>query len=206
MNLGEFHDLIAVEAGKGSTLDTIIPAKVRQAARWLEQNYNLKYMDRYVGFTFDLGVTNPRAIEFPSHRVKRFNFFRIVQDTGEYQYLQPVDPQDVTATEDGEPSGYWLDGRDYLWLDNTPVEALVAELSYIEYTDWDSLVDEDEPWLLTHAEQAMIGQTIMLLTPTMRQPGLFQTYKLMRDEGLKALVDADNELLLGAAGASMNYS
>jgi hypothetical protein len=198
MDLGTFKDNIRLEANKGSSLDSIIPAKIRQAAFFLEDNYDLPYMRRFVEFS-----TSARSFQQPE-RIKAIEWLRLVQKDGYFRYLPHVESQDISRRRDAEPEGWWLDANEYLWFDNAPTEELTFEMVYTRFTDWPT-DDDASPWLLRFGEQAMVGQTMLLLLPYMREVELGQSYKLMRDEALNTMLRRVDEHNFSAAEMRMRY-
>lgn len=198
MDLGTFKQNIRDEANKGKTLDNIIPAKIRQAAFFFEANYDLPYMRRYVEF-----VVSERSFQQPE-RIKKIEFLRQVRADGFFDYIPHIEPQDASSRDEGPPEGFWLDANEYVWFDNKPKEELTFELYYLRYTDWPT-EDSASHWLLDFAEQAMVGQTMLLLLPYMREQNLGQSYKLMRDEALNVMTRAQDEFDYSGMDTRMRY-
>lgn len=204
MILSAFHTAISRECNKGARLDDVIPDYTRRAARFIERQHSLKYMERFVTFTVLAAAAEPRAVAFPNTRVKAINFLRYLNSDSEFNYLGQVDPQTVVANESAVPTGYWMDGLDYLWFDNTPQENIAMEFSFIEYTAWPTDTTK-EPWLLANAEEVMIAQTMMLMSGVAREPGWMELYKEMKAEGLQTLFVADEEMKASSRSESMIY-
>lgn len=113
-------------------------------------------------------------------------------------YLPRIDPTHMTEVLTRQASGWWLDGMDYIWLDNTPDQDYNAEMDYFQFSPWEELDDEETNWLLTYGEDVMFYQSMMMLGGTTRQnSGTYQKYKLLRDESLKTLLNTDYDLQEG---------
>jgi len=203
MSLADFHSTVSSNVNKGTLHDAVIPAFVKQAGRWMERNYSFKYMERFVTFAIDPTSTYPRSIALPE-RFKSFNFIRIINADGSYSILNQVDPEDVISNDQATPTGYWLDGLDYIWMDNTPSEIVNLEMSYIQYADWPVSPYIETPWLLENGEEILLAQTMMLMAPLLREPDLLTLYKAIRDEGLRTLTLADEELRSSNRNEVMN--
>lgn len=204
MILSAFHSMVSTECNKGTRLDAFIPTRTMMAARVIERAQSLKYMERFVTFTTDYTAMEPRAVAFPNSRVKAINFLRWMNTDGEYAYLTQVDPQTVVARESGYPTGYWMDGLDYLWFDNTPGVNIDFEFSFWQYTDWPTDTAQ-EPWLAANAVDLLLAETMFLLAPKAREPAWLQLYQPMKDEGLRTLITADEELKASSRDESMIY-
>jgi hypothetical protein len=204
MILSAFHTAISREVNKKTRFDDLIPDYVRRAARFIERQHSLKYMERFVTFTVDAAATEPRAVAFPNSRVKAINFLRYADSDSKYYYVGQVDPTTVAAAESGNPTGYWMDGLDYLWFDNVVKANLAMEFSFIEYTLWPTDTAQ-EPWLLAHAEDLMIAQTMLMMAPVAREPGWKELYSDMKAEGLQSLFVADEEMKASSRDESMIY-
>lgn len=206
MNLGEFHALVSRETTMAPHFDLEIPSYVKRAARFIERNQDMEYMRKYVEFTLNAAASQPRSIPFFNNRVKDFIFFRYpitqgwppgyenpVSTEGSWFYLTQVDPRDVAGNADGPPSAYWLDGRDCIWFDNKPGTDIDMQASWYEYTDWPT-DPASEPWLVTDMEDLLLGQTMMFLSPRAREPEWIGLYRPQRDEGLRTLHLAEEQL------------
>ena len=197
MNLTDFTALVKTTAKRGSTLDSVIPVFIRSSVKWLERNYTLQYMRKYASFTLDPESANPRAISFPNDRVKELDFIRFLGANGSYSYPRKVDPQELSGSISGMPEAYWLDGVDFIWWDNTPVEETEGEIKYTQYTDWAAVGGSDEPWILKHADDLILAQTMLLIAPYIRDPALAAQFKPLRDEAIRTLVLADEAFQQG---------
>ncbi len=199
MSLGTFKTLVSDEVNKGSLHDAAIASRIKMAAKWFERNLPMKYMHRWVSFTIDPLAAEPRLI-IPPPRVRNYEFVRIVKSDGTFGYLNKIEAMDVGRVEEGTPKQFWLDGRENLVLDTTPVESLSAEMGYFQYSDWNGLGDTQDHWLLSDAEDAMLAQTMLLMAAFLREGLEFvQRYKLMRDEAIVTITSAEEDFAHGAA-------
>lgn len=203
MDLADFHTLVSSEINKGTLFDDVIPDYTRRSARWLERNYDFKHMERFVSFTVDSSATEPRAVSLPE-RCKSIEWLRIVNSDGSYTYLTQVDGSDVTGDDETTPTGYWLDGVEYFWFDNTPQEDLNMEMCYLQFTDWPTDTSQT-PWFVANAEDVLLGQTIIMMAPRMREPKLKAIYQEMRDEGLRTITLSDEGMRASNRSESMVY-
>lgn len=202
MNLGEFHSEVSSFLKRGTALDSVIPTFVRQAARFLERNYNFLYMERFVETTV---VAGDRYIILPSTRVKQVNFFRWRDGEGEFSYLRTVNPKDQLAWGDVRPSGYWRDGSVGLVLDSVTDATLEGELQIVEMTDWPTNPNS-EHWLIDNAEDVLLAQSMMIAATSQRDTAMYQVYLNARNEGLKTIIDSDIEARFSNSDQVMQYS
>ena len=205
MDLDAFKALVLQDINKPSTSATRIASAVAQAGQFIERNYSLQYMNRFVSFSFDTASSEPRSITLPS-RPKSIEFVRIVKDDGTFHYVKRVDPRDVSGVKTDIPDGYWMDGFDYLWFDNTPGEDYPAEMGYAQKTDWSGMVGSATHWLFDNAEDVLLSRSILMLSPFLRQPKLMQLYKPMWDEGIRTLLLEDEETKYVGRDESMIYA
>lgn len=211
MNLTQANELLLRYLGRGSSFTAQAMAALRQAALWIEQNNTLTYMQRVGTVTVRADADRPRVVAFPTHRLKAFRFARAVLDSGEFQYILKVDPSVIASISGGIANYFYLDGMNSMILDATPSEDYDIELAWVEYTDWPvtaSLpegISSWEPWLLTNGEPALIAQAMVILGTSLRDDGLIARWQLRRDEGMKALLNAEYELSQGNADNRVIY-
>lgn len=213
MILSDFHSEVSEAVGRGSIHDTLIVTYTRRAARWIERNYTLEYMKK---FKDDLTISeDDRDILLTSFvssnaTLKRVLFWRIADDTDsdglpEYYYIEEVDPQDHAGLVEARPKTFWRNGSTELMLGQNPGEDYTSHIRWDEYTVWPTDTAE-EPWLLANADDVMLGQTMLMLGPRLRlDPARAALWKQLRDEGLRTLLLAEDELRAGAVESSMRY-
>lgn len=203
MNLGEMHSLVSEAIGRSTAYDTQIPGYVRRAARFLERNYTFQYMNIYSTFPLDADAAEPRLITLPS-ALKKDRLIRIVKSDGEYQDLRKGDPSDVKALLTEIPSIYWLSGDDKIWLGQTPAEDYSCEIYWTKYTTWPTDLGQTT-WLLTNAEDVLLAQTMVMMSPHLKDPDVLQLWSGNLTTCLKSLIDADSDLEFSNKPAVMNY-
>lgn len=192
MQLSDIVTDIQDEINKGdSVTDAQVQSKIRDALTYLELTHSWAAMDRFVCFDLDTTANEPRVLPIPSG-LKAIEFVRLSLTTG-FQYLNEVKARDVTKIEVDVPQGYWKDGMEFLWLDNTPAEDYAGEMSYVQFTPWDAS-DTFEPWLFQVAAPLIKYQALLFLSVFLREPELGTMYKGFRDESLKAALDMNEQL------------
>lgn len=202
MQLSVFETLVEDALPAGAAYTANISNFVEMAARWLERNYTFVYMTKYAAGT--LGALNP-ALDLSTSNLKRIIFIRWVLADGEYSYLHQANPEDLKVLETGIPTHYYFLDNDSLILTQIPAELYDYELSYVEYTDWSALGPTDEPWLLLHAIDVMLGQTMMMMSSFTRDKDAKVFWQDFRDDALKNLQDAELELMSSTESLVMNY-
>lgn len=204
MNLAEFYDDIRAHANRGDKIDPVLHGAVRSAVLWMERNYTLPYMTRYL--TFVLGK-DKQATVIPC-RMKSFQFARVVRGTKLYR-IEKVDPATIREIPTDAPKRLWFDGVDYVWFDAIAPEDLTINLSVSAYTDWPTSgsPDEDEftHWLMDNATDFMLAQTMFNLAPFVREADWFALYGRMREEALKTLILANVEQEVRGSSEKMEY-
>lgn len=182
MTLAEIYAQIALEAKRGTTLDSIIPAKVATAVRWIEETHTFKYMEKFSEVSLDADADYPNVVAVPAG-FREMNFWRF--NRLDYQALN---------TERAElPSGYWQDGMEYFWIRSTPHQSFVSEMSWIA----DTVLPTDTSkttFILTRHSELIVSQTMVLLGPTIRDDKAIQRYKSARDDLFASAINADTKM------------
>jgi hypothetical protein len=207
----QFKAMVSNVINRGTSLDSTIPYAVQHAVEFIEQNNNLKYMERFVTFQLDPALAEPRALSFPgSGFCKSIIFVRIVEeddstDETNFHFLTQIDPQDSKYFDGGRPDHYWLDGESYLWFDREPDEEYDGEMLFNKYSDIASLGASDNHWLITRANGLLLCETMIHMAPWMRNREILQFYKELRGEQLKTLLQADEEARQDNRSEAMKY-
>ena len=211
--LGNVHSTVSRWLRRGNVFDVDVPDMVRLAARSVERNYTLKYMERYVTLTLSATSTEPRAISMPL-RVKKIHFIKILGEEGKFHDLFQIDPREFGAVGIGQPKRYWLDGVDYIWFDKTPDKDYPAEMMYSRYTDWPtSALDTDTfsyldstNWLTENADDILVGHALTHAKILARLPAdIRQEIDALVVRAANELVRADEELRNANSSLVMNY-
>lgn len=193
MDLLTLTETIQDECNKKNSLtaDTV-KKRIQMALANLERSRDWFYLRNFVSTTLDSAGSNPRRFNQPA-RLRAVHFVRIKREDGSYLYLDEVDPKDVTKNVTDVPHGYWRDNTQYWWFDNTPDKDYIFEYGVEQFTEW-SDADSFEPWIFTNASDLIMYQTLILLSPYLREPELMQMYKPLRDEALNTLRETDTEM------------
>lgn len=199
----EFKVTVSDTLNRGTTLDTALDTRVRQAIRWFERLRKYSYMYEWTAFTIDASASpDPRLLTLPS-RVRSWDFFRILLGSGtafDYKRLRQINPLDVTRLEITRPEGFWFNSNIQIVLSSTPKEDYSAEYAYWAYTDQDAIGDDDTHWLIDNAEDAVLARTMLLMAPYMREDTkFFQMYKALLDDALIGLEIAESEFEHGSS-------
>jgi len=197
MTLGEFHELLSSTIGRGTSQASSIPGFTRRAARWIERNNTFQYMRRWLELDVDASSKKPHVISIYNYTIKRLDSIRYVGDDERFHDLKgPINPKDRTTRIAGVPSAYWLDGTENIVLDAIPDEDMEFELHAVMFTKWPTNEDV-EHWLLSNAEDAMLGRAMMFAAFQNRDERLYNANKAMLMEALQTLSVAEHELVEG---------
>jgi len=188
-------------------LFTEIGLTVIDSIQWIESNYSLQYMERFVSFSLDPTDDNPRTVALPSNP-KSIQFVRQILEskadgTRRYRHLNLVEPRDVSAVHLGSPKGYWLDGAAYIWFDSVVELHEDYEMSYTRYTG--PLLDNSSHWLFDYAPGLIVSLTMQKISAYLREPKLMDLYKPDFDRGIVALLLANDEMEFANADLHMKY-
>lgn len=205
--LAQFYQLIRDEAKRGSSLDTVIPGKVRAALKLFEMIYTFKYMDRFIDLTLPLAPVSgvPNQVVQPAG-FKKMQLWRIVNDDGRYSRITLVDSTDQDKLDSKKPSGYWQQGKSYFWLDSNPDRDYESEMFFTGFTQLPADGDDTtDVYPLTYYESVLVPATMVLLAPNMRNESVMGLYGKTRDECMKAAIDDDVEERQSARSESMQF-
>ena len=123
-----------------------------------------------------------------------------------YYDLVGVSPDLIQGRSNLNPTGYWLDGLNFIWLDTDPTEALTLWLRYAEYTDWPTDTAAT-PSLLLRGMSLLAAETLLLASQENRDPRLTDIYKARRDQAFMALSLAEQEIeFRHQSGMKMQYA
>lgn len=203
--LGELHTMVQQSLQKGTTLDTVIPSRVRQAARWIERNYTFQHMRRIGTLQIDLGSEFPWAIETPSKTWKSIELVRIVDGGNIYKLdMDPDYSQQLTFPVE-RPTRYVLDGVERIMLNANPDKNYYMEIFWTQYTSW-GVADEFTCWLLENAEDLLLYQTMIHMALFLRDDRMAQTYIGGRDEALRTLLLEAQERVTAGLELTMQFT
>lgn len=206
MNLGEFHALVSSSLNRGTSLDSSIPDKVRQAVRWIERNYTFQYMRRWVEGSIDASVATPYIIPLYDLRPKAIEAFRLIDsETSKYRDLKRIDPKERNGRGAWPPSGYWLDGVNSIILDAEPTEDQDYEIHLHQYTALPTDTDFQH-WLIDNAEDLLLFTSLWYMGVSLRDDRMISAYKLLREEAMQTLHIAEQDIQHNDRDAVMHYS
>jgi len=205
MTLGEFHTMVRDIIKRGDRLDAQIVAKTREAARFIEQNFSMKYMEQYKTFQLDSEAGEPRFMPIPSSRLKAFIFIKLFANE-EWRDVVQRDPRGMAISQTaGIPSEYFLQGKTGMWLNCPPADDYDGQLMFHEYTEWPTDEDTDDIWLIEHAQEALLAQTILKMIPILRDPTMKAEYEAVWQSSIKTLLLAESDLMDSNKSETMNY-
>jgi len=202
ITLEEFYASVSREIRRGTSLDDVIPDKVRQALRWMEGQHTFIHMERYADLIISASANEPRAIPQPVG-FKKMKGWRILDDSIYYD-IRKIDFYDVSKIEEARPNAYWQDGKDYFWLDNTPDQDYNSEVAYTAYT----IIPTDpaqELLVVNDFESLLLSATMVCFGPLLRSVDTINMYKDERDTMMKAAIDADIEERQSWQSESVQY-
>lgn len=207
MNLGAFHTKIRDVIKRGTRVDTQIVDATREAARFIEQNFTLKYMEQYRTFQLDADSGQPRYMPAPNARVKNYDLIRLyVTSIAEWHDLSLRDARSVkTSLTPALPDLYWLQGKTGIWLNCPPDLDYDGEMVTNEFTLWPTDETTENIWLIDHAFDVLKAQTLVKLSPELRDPKLKTEYEEVFKEGIKTLLLSETDLKESNKSETQNY-
>lgn len=191
----EFYDSIRDEANKGNTLDHIIPSKVFQALRTIEQNWSYKWNERMLKFTIPADSATPNILELPPDFKSLITLNISTSDFDNCQRtLQEQLPEDFSFSKASEPYGFWIQENKYIWLDGLVEGGTSGVLWYNAFTLKENMRDNLTAPVLKYGLQALTGATMQNLAAYCREMSWFESYGRLTEMGLKTMHIADAEL------------
>lgn len=200
----DFYDLVKLEVNKGSTMDDIIPLKVFQAVRSLEQNESFKWNEKLLQFKIDSTLDNPYLLELPED-FKSPITLNISTSGFEncYDTLEMQDPEDFTLGAGANPTtGYWLQNNRWIWLPKSLADGTEGFFWYNAFTLKSEMEPELTSPILRYGQEALLGLTMQSLAATCREPSWRELYEPLASIGIKTLHIADAELRRASATGS----
>lgn len=191
----EFYEMVKDEANKGDTLDKVIPSKVFQSVRTLEQNWSYKWNEKMLQFTIPSDSETPNILELPPD-FKSLVTLNISSSDFEncQRTLQEQPPEGFSFSKSQEPYGFWIQENKYLWLDGMVEGGTSGILWYNAFTLPDLMKDNFTAPILKYGVQALLGMTMQNLAAYCREPSWFDSYGRLTEIGIKTMHIADAEL------------
>lgn len=192
---GDFYEMVRDEANKGRTLDQIIPNKVWQSLRTLEQNESYKWNEKLLQFTIKKDSDNPNILKLPED-FKSIVSLSISSSAFEncHRTLQEQSPDEFSFSKSREPYGFWVQNNEYIWLDGAIDSDVEGFLWYNAFTLRDSMKEDATCKMLKYGHQALLGMTMQNLAAYCREPSWFDSYERLTQIGLRTMHIADAEL------------
>lgn len=207
-NWGEFYDSLRVECNKGPLYDSIFQEKTFQALRAIEQNWTYRWMEHYVKLKIDLNADNPQVITLPAG-FKQVLSIKLLGESGDPINLVELSAEQFVGGQDGTPSGYFIQGGKYLWLDKNPAEAYDVFLIFARFTLKTELDASLSHLILENGAACLQAATMINLSPTAREPAWIELYTPIYQTGLHTLHVwdeesrmADNVVVFGGGGGA----
>lgn len=192
----EFFDMVLLEANKGDTLKDVIPGKVFQAVRSLEQNWSYKWNEKLLEFQIDQTLDNPNILELPEDFKSVITLNISTSDFSScMDNLQALDPESFALSGGGSDAwGYWIQNVRWLWLPNGIQDKTRGFLWYNAFTLKNEMVGERTSPILKYGQEALLGLTMQNLAAFCREPAWRELYGPLTELGIKTLHIADAEL------------
>lgn len=184
-------------------MDTAIVSAVRRAARKIEQNRTYQYMKKFGSFAFDLTASSPWIIDTPNE-FKAIKLIRLNVDGEYYRIPRGLNVEQLNLP-DGKPLHYELDGTSRLIFDANPDTAYTVEVFFDMYTSWPT-EDTATNWLITNGEEALYFEALLSLSATTRDPRQRANLQALRDEALRSLLIADEEMQSSDYTSAMTFT
>lgn len=206
MTLLLFYAEVSRAIRRGTSVDTLIPDWASNAALWLEQNYTFQYMKRTLDTELDPLAADPNLITLED-RVKKVEFVRARsrQNADVFGYLQKVEAGQIASIDEGDPSYYWMDGMEEIWLDAKVQTALTMQVRGAFYTDWPTDTAA-VPSLLRYYKNLLKAQTLIESAIDLKDERMVQAYNIQFERALTAVLVAEEEFARENTEVIMRYA
>jgi hypothetical protein len=188
--ISEFYAQVSAHCDKGTNVqvETEIPLATARAVGFIEANYNLRYMRKVTRYAL---ASRTLVLPIWTKKVEYARRADLGQDGSErYDPIpQATTPRVLSIELDSDPSGFVLQGERTMIFDAFRVTAPVTTVDVfaVEKTNWSVLPVGTEPWLLSQAQGAVLGRTMVEMAPFCREPDWVSTYGIMYESHLKVL-------------------
>lgn len=183
--------LIKNQLNRGTIYDAVMDSYIKIAGKFLEKNYTFQYMRSYSTVA---GTSGVRTLSMPTAFVKSFDMLRYATTAGKYVQMHQVHPTEVTENLSADPGYFWLDGRDTLYLDNTPARDITFELNLVELSDWANISDATTNWLLDVGQDCMLWHVLSDLAIADRDATLMQMAQAKFAPAINTLLGLDEAM------------
>lgn len=183
----DLFDAIEFEANKGTLFKQIIPDKVFQALRQIEQNWTYRWMEKLAVVNIDPASDNPQVITLPAG-VKLIRALKL-----DGSPLDEITPEEFNPDYTGTPTGYFRQGDRVIWLSSKPTNGGKISVVYDKFTMPEEISPEISHPILEHGGAALLATTMMLLAPTAREPSWLELYQGQATQAIHTLHVWDEE-------------
>lgn len=212
VDLAEFHQLVEDEANEPDVLDARIVVAARQAGRYIEENYTIKYMRPGPSLAWAIGdsqKTDTDYTDVTGQSIKKPGRIILTEVNSDGQII-PVETQpkfvrrassaavvDYSTSQRGVPAQWWLSPSDgtspwTIVMDRQVDKAYTVHLDWEWFSVWPTATG-DSPWLVVHAESALLCRTLLFLSPFVRDQELLAFHASMFESSIKSLVSSQVE-------------
>lgn len=206
VTLGTVKTEVSSRIGRGTALDSAIPAWIKKAIRATERKSNFNYMYKEFTGTLDASATYPRTIQLDSTVIKAIDFVRLLPDsTKDYFYLtREVDGRRFAPPQTEMPTHYRLVEARKLFLNNTPDKDYPFEIAWFEYSD-PATSDGTEHWLFDNFQDGIEELTMAYACTRTRDFDRAGQHLALWQLELDQLLQGEEELQLLNADLAMQY-
>jgi hypothetical protein len=175
---------------EAETLTAHLPGVTARAARFIEQNWTLSYMEKKE--TVSIPAVDPPVVDLGAALIKKVvDWYYTDSDEGEIVHLIQVDPFDFASISDGKARYFYLTESRYASLDAKTSTPYDTSLVVARFTTWP---DAGAPWLVVHGEDLLLCEVMIRLAPVTRDKSLMEMYGALKPQAIKSLLMADMEL------------
>jgi len=207
--VSSFLTVLRATVARGSSLDALLPSALHNALRYIEMNYNMKYMRLRTSISVLAASTNYTWTGDDSTNLKVVRDLYWYGSDGTKYDLRQVQPYEIESNTGSDPSGFYLvpeqqtDGsiNHQFYFDAPHSEARTLRLQAYTYRGWNGNEAATNVWLLNNAEQLVLARCMIQLAPVMRDQAIMQMWATVFQDNLGAVLQAQDEMERGAWGS-----
>jgi hypothetical protein len=183
MSLATFERRVSRAIKRGKVFDNDIPAYAKDAVKTLEKLRNWKHMWTEEEQTLAIDASTRTITD-----LKSVDFVKRKLTDGTLVPMKKVSPSQVLSIEAGLPGAFWMSSQTTIQFDAAPESAITLRYGYWTYSSYDNSL----PWLDVE-ENLLVAQTVLEMSPLLRNPKLTQTYSDLVSAKISILEDVEIE-------------
>jgi hypothetical protein len=206
----QFLTTLRATHARGNSLDGLLHSALHNALKYIEDNYNLKYMRFNTTIIMNAGSTSFTWSGDLANNLKVLRSLWSFDSNGVRQNLKQITPEAWTSNVGDSPVGFML--RSEQQLDGTVNQIITFDTSFKApqttlngwgYVNrgWDGNILSQNVYLINRYEQLVMARCMMQLAPVMRDQAILTMWGSLFQDNLQMLLQREDEFERGADGS-----